>query len=149
MILTKEKGANVFLAYNRRFYSSVLAAEKIIAEDGGITSFNFEFTEWAHVIELDYPREVFENWFFVNSTHVVDLAFFLGGEPKELSCFTFDKLAWHKPAFFYWCRYHQHRCSFSYQANWNAPGRWGINSNFTTPSLFTRPMEKLQDSKYW
>ena len=127
VILTKEKGANVFLAYNRRFYSSVLAAEKIIAEDGGITSFNFEFTEWAHVIEkLDYPREVFENWFFVNSTHVVDLAFFLGGEPKELSCFTFDKLAWHKPAVFTGAGITNTGALFSYQANWNAPGRWGI-----------------------
>lgn len=145
VILTKEKGANVFLAYNRRFYSSVLAAEKIIAEDGGITSFNFEFTEWAHVIEkLDYPREVFENWFFVNSTHVVDLAFFLGGEPKELSCFTFDKLAWHKPAVFTGAGITNTGALFSYQANWNAPGRWGIEILTSQHRLYLRPMEKLQ-----
>ena len=74
--LAQAKNAHVLLAYNRRFYSSVLAAEKIIKEDGGITSFNFEFTEWGHVIEtLDYSHNIFNNWFFANSSHVVDLAF--------------------------------------------------------------------------
>lgn len=76
VILTKEKGANVFWLIIVDSIPVCWLLKKIIAEDGGITSFNFEFTEWAHVIEkLDYPREVFENWFFVNSTHVVDLAF--------------------------------------------------------------------------
>ena len=49
--LAKEKDAQVYVAYNRRYYASVLKAQEIIAEDGGVTSFNFEFTEWAHVIE--------------------------------------------------------------------------------------------------
>ena len=99
----------------------------------------------AHVIEkLDYPREVFENWFFVNSTHVVDLAFFLGGEPKELSCFTFDKLAWHKPAVFTGAGITNTGALFSYQANWNAPGRWGIEILTSQHRLYLRPMEKLQ-----
>ena len=39
---TSEKEANVFVAYNRRFYASVLKAQEIIEEDGGVTSFNFE-----------------------------------------------------------------------------------------------------------
>ena len=43
-------GSEVYLAYNRRFYSSVIEAQKIIKQDGGVTSFNFEFTEWSHVI---------------------------------------------------------------------------------------------------
>ena len=46
----KEKGAEVYYAYNRRFFAATLAAEKVIEEDGGLLSFNFEFTEWRHVI---------------------------------------------------------------------------------------------------
>jgi len=84
--LHKEKNANVYVAYNRRFYESVLKAREIIKTDGGVNSFNFEFTEWAHEIEpLKKVEGVKESWFLGNSTHVVDLAFHLGGVPKKIS----------------------------------------------------------------
>ena len=54
--------SEVYYAYNRRFYASVLKAEEIIKEDGGMTSMNFEFTEWGHVIaNTDHPAEVKKN----------------------------------------------------------------------------------------
>ena len=40
----KNSNAELYIAYNRRFYASVLKALEIIEEDGGVTSFNFEFT---------------------------------------------------------------------------------------------------------
>ena len=49
--MSDKNNSNVFIAYNRRFYSSVLEAKKIIEEDGGVKSFTFEFTEWIHVID--------------------------------------------------------------------------------------------------
>ncbi len=76
----------ILMGYNRRFYASVLKAQEIIADDGGVRSFAFDFTEWPHTF-CDHPRfgaEVKANWFLGNSSHVVDLAFFLGGKPKEL-----------------------------------------------------------------
>ena len=99
--LAKEKNANVLLAYNRRFYQSTLAAKKIIEEDGGVTSFNFEFTEWSHaiadILHLKTEAEM-QNWFLGNSSHVIDMAFYLGGMPEELSCFHTgsNELNWHK-----------------------------------------------------
>ena len=48
--LAMSKGAEIYLAYNRRFFSSVLEAQKRIQEEGGVTSFHFEFTEWSHII---------------------------------------------------------------------------------------------------
>ena len=87
--ITQKRNANVFVAYNRRFYASVLKAQEIIKDDGGVTSFNFEFTEWGHVIApIKKGKGVKERWFLSNSTHVVDLAFFLGGKPKDICCFT-------------------------------------------------------------
>ena len=61
------KKSNIWIAYNRRFYFSVLLAEKMIFEDGGITSLYFEFTEWSHQIKLlQKSNEVFEHWVLAN-----------------------------------------------------------------------------------
>ena len=66
--LVKKSIFNVFVAYNRRFYSSVIKAQEIIIKDGGITSIDFEFTEWSNEIEkLNYPQIVKNNWFLANS----------------------------------------------------------------------------------
>lgn len=141
----KRHSANVFLAYNRRFFASTIAAEKIIEEDGGVSSFNFEFTEWGFKIEtLPYSKDVFENWMYANSTHVIDLAFFLGGFPKEITCFSTGALSWHKPAVFAGAGISNTGAMFSYQANWNAPGRWGVEILTPLHRLYLRPMETLQ-----
>ncbi len=143
--LSKEKGADIFYAYNRRFYSSVLAAEKIIEEDGGILSFNFEFTEWGHVIATyGFPKETLDNWFYANSTHVVDLAFFLGGNPVEMTCFSKDEIDWHKPSNFAGVGKTDKGALFNYQANWNAPGRWAVELLTAKHRIYLKPMEQLQ-----
>lgn len=143
--LAKEKKAEVYLAYNRRFFSSVLKAQEIIAEDGGVTSFNFEFTEWGHVIaKYDKPQDELKNWFYANSSHVVDLAFFLGGEPVQMDCHTSGVISWHKPAAFAGSGVSNKGALFSYQANWAAPGRWGVEILTSQHRLYLRPMESLQ-----
>lgn len=144
-IVRKQYNAEVYLAYNRRFYSSTLAAEKIIREDGGLLSFNFEFTEWGHVIETyNFPKETLENWFYANSTHVVDLAFFLGGEPKEMTCFAKDEISWHKPCNFSGAGITEQNVLFNYQANWDAPGRWAVELLTSNHRIYLKPMEQLQ-----
>lgn len=143
--LSKEKIAEVYLAYNRRFFSSVLKTQEIIAEDGGVTSFNFEFTEWGHVIaKYDKPQSELQNWFFANSSHVVDLAFFLGGEPIQMDCHTSGELSWHKPSAFVGSGLSDKGALFSYHANWAAPGRWGVEVLTRQHRLYLRPMETLQ-----
>lgn len=141
----KEYNAQVFLAYNRRFYASVEKVQEIVLEDGGVTSFNFEFTEWSHIIEpLQKGARVKENWFLANSTHVVDLAFFLGGFPKEISCYNAGELAWHpSSSVFSGAGVSETGALFSYQANWEAPGRWGVEILTRKHRLYLRPMEKL------
>jgi predicted dehydrogenase len=144
--LADERHANVYIAYNRRFYASVEVAKKIIDEDGGLLSFNFEFTEWSHVIEkLTHPDEVMQRFFLCNSTHAVDLAFYLGGFPKELKCQRNGGLAWHKAGSVYsGCGVTERDIPFVYQANWEAPGRWSVEFLTKQHRLYLRPMEKLQ-----
>jgi len=146
---TKEKQANVFVAYNRRFYASALKAKEIIKEDGGVTSFNFEFTEWEHVIApLKKAEGVKEKWFLGNSTHVVDLAFFLGGKPKEICSFTNGNLLWHPSASnFSGAGISESGALFNYQANWKSAGRWSVEVLTNEHRLILRPMEKLQIQK--
>lgn len=147
--VSKEKQANVFVAYNRRFYASVLRAKEMIEEDGGVTSFNFEFTEWAHVISpLVKAEGVKEKWFLGNSTHVVDLAFYLGGRPKEICCFTGGNLDWHPAAsVFSGAGKSDKNALFSYHANWESAGRWSVEVLTKEHKFILRPMEKLQIQK--
>ena len=148
-VLTKEKKANVFVAYNRRFYASVFKAQEIIEQDGGVTSFNFEFTEWAHTIEpLKKAPGVKENWFLGNSSHVVDLAFYLGGKPKELSTYTAGGLSWHPSAsIFSGAGISEKGALFSYQANWESAGRWTVEILTNNHRFIFCPLEKLQIQK--
>ena len=143
---TKESGANVFVAYNRRFYASVIKAKEIIVADGGVTSFNFEFTEWSHEIEkLEKAPGVKENWFLANSSHVVDLAFYLGGKPKDISTYTAGGLNWHPSAsIFAGAGVSEKDALFSYKANWESGGRWGVEVLTRKQKLILCPLEKLQ-----
>ena len=141
-----KNGTTIYIAYNRRFYASVFAAEKIIKEDGGLLSFNFEFTEWAHVIEAStiIPEIEKNNLFITNSTHVVDLAFYLGGEPKEITCYQNGSVGWHTPTNFAGSGISDKGVLFSYNANWNAPGRWAVELLTAKHRIYLKPMEQLQ-----
>ena len=138
----------LFVAYNRRFYQSVLQAKEEIEKDGGALSARFEFTEWSHVIEkLKKSDELKKNWFLANSTHVIDLAFSLIGKPKEISCYTSGKLKWHKPSMFCGSGISENNCLFSYYANWESSGRWGIEVNTSKRKLILSPLEILQEQQ--
>ncbi|MGD8172517.1 Gfo/Idh/MocA family oxidoreductase [Vibrio sp. TRT 21S02] len=141
--------SSVYIAYNRRFFSSVLTAIEKIKGEGGVTSFNFELTEWGHVIEkLDKPKEVLKKWFLANSTHVADLAFFLGGKPKEMASFTQGNLCWHPSgSIFSGAGISTEGALFSYNANWESAGRWSVEVLTKENRYIFRPMEQLQVQK--
>lgn len=144
-ILAIEKSANVLLAYNRRFYASVYKAKEMIEADGGILSGNFEFTEWSHVIEnLDKTEAAFHSWLVGNSTHVIDLAFYLMGKPKELCSFTSGSLSWHpSSSVFAGAGITENGALFNYHANWESAGRWSVEVLTKNHKFIFRPMEKL------
>jgi len=143
---TEDSQANVVLAYNRRFYASVLKALEIIKQDGGVASFHFEFTEWSHQIRnLKKHKTELENWFLGNSTHVIDTAFFLSGKPADICCYYGGGIDWHpKSSVFAGAGVSDIGALFSYKANWEAPGRWNIDIMTGKHRLIFKPMEKLQ-----
>lgn len=148
-IWANKQDANVVIAYNRRCYASVIKAQEIIQQDGGVESFSFEFTEWAHKIApLKKSVRVKEKWFLANSTHVVDLAFYLGGFPKEISTYTAGGLDWHPTSsVFSGAGISEMGALFSYKANWNSAGRWGVVVETPKHRIILSPLEKLQLQK--
>lgn len=144
-----ECGIELYVAYNRRFFSSVEKAQEIIEQDGGVTSFNFEVTEWGHVIQnLTKAEGVKEHWFLANSSHVSDLAFFLCGRPEKITCFTDGALKWH-PTSARFCGAGRsiRGALFSYRGDWEAPGRWGLEVLTKRHKLIFCPIEKLKIQK--
>ena len=144
--IANSSDAQVWLAYNRRFYASTLRAEEMIAEDGGVTSFHFEFTEWSHQIQhLQKAPGVMDHWVLGNSSHVLDLAFHLGGFPSDWRGWSGGGVDWH-PASSRYCGagLTEKGALFSYFADWEAPGRWGVEVMTRKRRLIFRPMEQLQ-----
>ncbi|MEN2427758.1 Gfo/Idh/MocA family oxidoreductase [Chromobacterium vaccinii] len=139
-------GARVYIAYNRRFLASVRRAREIIENDGGLTSFTFDFTEWGHeIVTLTKAPGVKELWALGNSSHVLDLAFHLGGVPAQLHATCAGALDWHPAsAVFVGSGVTTSHVPFSYHADWDAPGRWGLEFCTRQHKLIFRPMEKLQ-----
>jgi predicted dehydrogenase len=145
--LGSEKMAKIYIAYNRRYFSSVLAATKLVESDGGIISLNYEFTEWSHEIRnLVKPFGVKESWLINNSSHVLDLAFFFGGRPLDWKSWTHGELEWHPSAArFVGAGITEKNIVFSYFSDWEGPGRWGLELVTRKRRLIFRPMEKLQE----
>ena len=144
--IAKENGAEVLIAYNRRFFASTVLARSMMEQDGGPTSCFFEFTEWSHIIAtLPTSYKVKEVWFLANSTHVADLAFHLCGIPEQRSFWSSGSLSWHQSAArFCGAGITDRGVSFSYHANWEAPGRWGVEVLTRNHRFIFRPIEKLQ-----
>lgn len=151
--VSQAQGAKVYVAYNRRFYASTEKVLEIIKEDGGLRDMHFEFTEWGERVRPSVENKsekVRESWFLANSTHVVDLAWFFGGEPKEMCSYVKkdESLDWHKSGCIYsGAGITQKGVLFSYQADWNAPGRWALELMTHKHRLYLKPMETLQIQK--
>lgn len=144
--ISQKVKAKVYIGYNRRFYVSVKKAQEIIKKDGGILSILFDFTEASfRIAPLTKAPGVKENWFLQNSTHVIDLAFFLAGNPKDMCSFTQGSLPWHsKASIFSGAGITEKNVTFAYHANWDAPGRWSLEIMTKNNKLIFKPLEKLQ-----
>lgn len=136
--------ADVQLAYNRRYYASMELSRKMIVEDGGLLSFHFEFTEWAdRIAPLPKAAGVKDNWFLANSTHVVDMAISIGGTPSEMASFSIGDNGWHSPTSFSGAGRCGNNVLFTYQANWDGPGRWGVEFITSQRRIILRPLEEV------
>jgi predicted dehydrogenase len=145
----KASGAQLNVGYNRRFYSSIRTAQRLIAEAGEeIESVAFEFNEVVPdpAGPLAHAPSVRERWLLANSLHVIDSALFPVGHPDPLrSSFTLSgALAWHPSgSVFVGSGLTVLSKPFVYHANWSAPGRWSFEWMTPSARYVFRPLEKL------
>lgn len=147
--VAEAEGAWVVIAYNRRFYASTLAVRQHILTDGGLRAIDFDFTEWPdRVIAAPTTDDVKRRWVIANSSHVIDLAFYLAGSPMEWNSWVTGALEWHDSGSrFVGAGITTNDVPFSYRATWDAPGRWGITLWTASSRLILRPLEALQISR--
>jgi predicted dehydrogenase len=143
-----ENNADVLIGYNRRFFQSTIALEKILEKEELIAA-NFEITEWSHLIANDNsPETVKQKWVLANTSHVIDLVMHITGQFKELSSFVSGKLSWHESAArFVGSGISNKGILISYCGYWDGPGRWSAEFVTTKNRYIFRPMEKLQIQK--
>lgn len=138
-------GGEIRIGYNRRFLSSVIAARRMIAEDGGVLSVKFDFSEPSRrIATLGKPQRELDTWFYGNSSHVVDLAFHLAGGGESATGAVSGGVEWNPAAgiFAGYARAAQGTL-LSWHANWIGPGRWGIEVITSERRLILRPLERL------
>lgn len=138
----------LYIAYNRRFYSSVQKLKEEVLIDGGIKSVNFEFTEWIDTIDTNkYPKSVLNKFLICNSTHVIDLVFYIIGKPSVLNSQVLgdNLINWHNNgSIFMGFGVSCSNIPFSYSSNWLSAGRWGVEILTSKRRFYLKPLEILQ-----
>jgi hypothetical protein len=137
--------SEIYVAYNRRYYKIVEKLMEYVAEDGGITSLHFDFSERSRIVEsLVKAPGVKENWLFHNSTHVIDLANYICNGLSIMSAQNSGSLEWH-PAGARFAGLGQTRLgnSITYNSDWEAPGGWEVLVRTRSRRLSLKPLETL------
>ncbi|WP_347267870.1 Gfo/Idh/MocA family oxidoreductase [Paracoccus sp. (in: a-proteobacteria)] len=144
----RASGAKVYLGYNRRFMASALRARQIIAEDGGVLSVKFDFSEPARrIATLAKPQRELDTWIYGNSSHVLDLALHFFGLPARLEAQVAGAglVGWHPAAsVFSGSAVGESGALMTWHANWAAPGRWGLEVMTPERRLIMQPLEQLR-----
>jgi len=145
--LAEKLYAKIWVAYNRRFYSSVRELKKQVKLDGGIISTHFEFTEWVHTIDPNiYNNKVLNKWIIANSSHVIDTVFYLIGLPKSLNSIVLgqNQIEWHPSgSIFIGSGISEQGIPFTYHSNWLSSGSWAVEILTSKRRFYLKPMEKL------
>lgn len=142
----------IFVAYNRRFLKSTQRALDVIAEDGGAQTLHFEFTELPDRLSAlgVHPPEVLANLPYANSSHVFDMAFYLGQAADDLSDISIvgaarqGAISWHPDGSrFASCGTIADRSLYTCFADWRSGGNWSVEVSTAKRRLRLRPLETL------
>jgi predicted dehydrogenase len=138
-------GTEIYIAYNRRYYTIVDTILERVALDGGVTSLHFDFSERSRVIEpLKKAPGVKENWLFHNSTHVIDLVSFITGGWHLETSHTSGSLDWHSSgSVFSGLGKSVTGGLVTYNSDWKSPGGWEILVRTKNRKFLLKPIECL------
>jgi hypothetical protein len=138
--------SKVFVAYNRRFYQSTKWIKNLVHQLKGFDTVHFEFTEWIHRLRYTVKSDkVISNWFFANSTHLIDLVFFIVGEPTVLNSYisSSDGMNYRSNSFA-GSGITTQGTLFSYSSNWDSTGNWSIILSTKGKKYLLSPLEEIR-----
>jgi len=144
--VASKNGVNIYIAFNRRFYQSVIFLKKILLKER-ILGINFEITEWPSTIDdTKYSDDVLNKWILSNSSHVIDTVLSIGGKFKELNSYqSGSSIKWHPAGdTFIGSGITEKNIPFTYFGYWNSAGRWGIEIFTDNGKFILKPLESLQ-----
>ena len=150
LLLSKSKNykTSIYIAYNRRYYQSIEQIKSLYLKNNNILSVDFNFTEIKNRFLNKFPDEVLDNWLIVNSSHVLDLVFYLIGIPKKINCFTYVPNYYKKkPSIFIGNGLSKKNIPFSYHSNWSSPGNWSISIMTNEYRIVLNPIEEIKIQK--
>lgn len=141
----KVKDQRVRVGYNRLLYPNFFLLKHLAEEEGGISSCHFTFTEWLHTINFkNNLPDAYRRFGISNSLHVISMAAELIGLPKEISAYQIGKLDWHPSgSIFVGSGITEKGIPFSYHADWESSGRWGIEIMTKENAYRLIPLEDL------
>lgn len=140
----KSKNREVFVALNRRHYSSTNSVLNELNEIDGrrlITIYDQEDPKAA--LAAGQPKKVVDNWMYANSIHVIDLFhLFARGSVKRIE----PLVHWDpKNPFIVMAKLEFESGDLGiYQAIWNAPGPWAVTVSTPMKRFELRPLESAQ-----
>jgi hypothetical protein len=142
----KSNLSNVYVAYNRRFFQTTKWIKDAVSQFGKFDTVHFEFTEWTERLKNTIKSEkVFSNWFFANSTHLIDLVFFIVGDPTILNSYSSksDGII-SESNVFAGSGITTNGTFFSYNSNWGSTGNWSIVLSTKGKKFLLSPLEEIK-----
>lgn len=145
--LSEKQGLILKIALNRRHYSSAIYIKNKI-NNLNISSVHLDFTEWIKGIDYsNYDTLSLKKWLYSNSIHVIDMFFYLFGFPEKFEFYQSGKgnLSWHPSASIFFGKGNfKSNIKFTCKADWNGPGRWGIEIVSKEFKYILSPLEKVK-----
>jgi hypothetical protein len=140
------RNVDAVCGFNRVAYPAFAELRARAAEEGGISSCHYAFTEMVNRIKTQNFRSVeLERWGIANSIHVMSMAHGLIGIPgKWRGTRSGNAVPWHTAgSVFIGSGITDQAVPFTYQADWGSTGRWWVELNTPVSGYRLCPLEEL------
>jgi predicted dehydrogenase len=114
------------VAVNRRFYSIITEAKRLLEWAGGLRSIRVEHTEWMHqASQWGLAEDILDRYLYINGIHLIDTMCYLAGVPVDLSTVV-RQFPGRRNAYDAMFRFPSGVIGH-YSGQWYAPGRWALD----------------------
>lgn len=138
----KKNGSRVFVALNRRFYSSTRAVKNDISSLDETRFVKVQDQEDQKVALLaGQPQILVDNWMYANSIHMIDY-FRVFGRGKIIKVEPIMPWDAHKPGVVVSKIMFDSGDFGIYESIWNGPGPWAVSVNTSSKRWELRPLEQ-------